>query len=267
MADTPAWLQKAVEHLGTAEIDGRADNPVIMQFYKDCGHQAIEHEETAWCAAFVGSCLKRCGKPLPLPVDWNLMARSYLKYGVPLSKPRPGCIAIWPRGKPPSGHVGFVVSVDEVKGTVRTIEGNVSNRVKYGNHKISDALGYRWPPEGNGKTAIVTNTTVTTNAHVPATAKTTVAEVVAVSRKAKTLSRFKAALHSIWLSLGIGSFLEWLGFARSTMDQVGQFVQQHAIVLIITGAILTVITIKYVLALMREDVTQGRYTPSGEKTA
>jgi uncharacterized protein (TIGR02594 family) len=58
------------------------------------------------------------------------MARSYLKYGTKLDKPRPGCIAIWPRGKPPSGHVGFVVSVDETAGTVKTIEGNVSNKVK-----------------------------------------------------------------------------------------------------------------------------------------
>lgn len=41
MANTPAWLQKALDHLGTAEIDGKANNPTIMQFYKDCGHQEI----------------------------------------------------------------------------------------------------------------------------------------------------------------------------------------------------------------------------------
>ena len=78
----PAWLQKAIDHLGTAETPGRDNNPAIMQFYKDCGHKGIEFEDTAWCAAFVGACLKRSGKPVPQPVELNLMARSYLKYGV-----------------------------------------------------------------------------------------------------------------------------------------------------------------------------------------
>jgi uncharacterized protein (TIGR02594 family) len=146
----PAWLQKAIEHVGTSEISGAANNETIMSFYKACGHSGIEYETTAWCAAFVGACLKRAGKPVSQPVELNLMARSYLKYGTKLDKPRPGCIAVWPRGKPPSGHVGFVVSVDEKKGTIRTIEGNVSDQVMYRTHKISDALGYRWPPESGG---------------------------------------------------------------------------------------------------------------------
>jgi N-acetylmuramoyl-L-alanine amidase len=98
---------------------------------------------------------------------------------------------------------------------------------------------------------------------VPLVAK----DVLAVSRKAKTLSRFKAAMHSIWLSLGIGSFLEWLGLAKGTMDQVAELVEQHAVVLLITGAILIVLVVKYVLSLMAEDVNEGRYVPSGERGA
>jgi uncharacterized protein (TIGR02594 family) len=184
----PVWLKKAIDHLGTAEIDGSANNPTIMQFYKDCGHQGIDFETTAWCAAFVGSCLKRAGKPVAAPVELNLMARSYLKYGAKLDKPRPGCIAVWPRGKPPSGHVGFVVSVDEAKGTVRTIEGNVSNRVKYGSHKISDALGYRWPPEAGG--------IVIPAADKP---KVTVKDVVAVAAKSQT----------VWMQVAAPVVLVW----------------------------------------------------------
>jgi uncharacterized protein (TIGR02594 family) len=142
----PAWLKHALDNLGTKEISGRADNPVVMQFYKDCGHDEIEHDEVAWCAAFVGACLKRAGKPTSAPTDLNLLARSYLKYGKKLDKPVPGCIAVWPRGKPPSGHVGFVVKVNTENGTVKTIEGNVGNQVQWGTHRIADALGYRWPP-------------------------------------------------------------------------------------------------------------------------
>jgi uncharacterized protein (TIGR02594 family) len=144
---SPKWLQTALEYVGTAEITGRADNPVIMQFYRDCGHDEIEHDEVAWCAAFVGACLKRAGKPTSAPVVTNLLARSYLKYGKKLDAPVPGCIAVWARGKPPSGHVGFVVKVNAENGTIKTIEGNVGNQVQWGTHRISDALGYRWPPE------------------------------------------------------------------------------------------------------------------------
>jgi uncharacterized protein (TIGR02594 family) len=146
MAD-PRWLQEAITHIGLKEVSGRADNPTILQFYKDCGHPEIEHDETAWCAAFVGACLKRAGKPTSAPADLNLMARSYLKYGKKLDTPVPGCIAVWARGKPPSGHVGFVVKVNAANGTVKTIEGNVGNSVQWGTHRIADALGYRMPPE------------------------------------------------------------------------------------------------------------------------
>jgi hypothetical protein len=50
----PKWIAEALKLLGTAEIDGGANNPVIMQLYKDCGHKEIAYETTAWCAAMVG---------------------------------------------------------------------------------------------------------------------------------------------------------------------------------------------------------------------
>jgi uncharacterized protein (TIGR02594 family) len=199
MAD-PRWLQEAITHIGLKEVSGRADNPTILQFYKDCGHPEIEHDETAWCAAFVGACLKRAGKPTSAPADLNLMARSYLKYGVPLAKPVPGCIAIWPRGKPPSGHVGFVLEVDEAKGTVRTIEGNVSNRVKYGSHRISEALGYRFPPD-EGIAPI----------DEPPTPKTpvTVKDVVATAASSKTVAmQLATPLVLVWGYASDGT--QWL---------------------------------------------------------
>jgi uncharacterized protein (TIGR02594 family) len=184
----PKWIAEAVKLLGTAEIDGGTNNPAIMQLYKDCGHKEIAYETTAWCAAMVGACLKRAGKPVSQPVELNLMARSYLKYGTKLDNPKPGCIAIWPRGKPPSGHVGFVVSVDEKAGTVKTIEGNVSNRVKYGAHKITDALGYRWPPEAGGF--------VIPAADKP---KATVKDAVTVAAKSQT----------VWMQIATPVVLVW----------------------------------------------------------
>jgi uncharacterized protein (TIGR02594 family) len=146
----PKWLAEAVSNLGVKEINGKSDNPVVMQFYKDCGHPEIEHDETAWCAAFVGACLKRSGKPVARPVDLNLMARSYLKYGTPC-KAKAGAIFVMARGRPPSGHVGFVLEVHP-DGRMTTLEGNVSNQVKKVIRPQSDALGFRWPPEAKEPT-------------------------------------------------------------------------------------------------------------------
>jgi predicted chitinase len=98
----------------------------------------------------------------------------------------------------------------------------------------------------------------------PAITKTPVAAIANVSRKASALRRMGLALHAIWMSLTLDALMEWLGYAQSIMSQVGQFVQQHALVILITGAILGVLVIKYVLGLMAEDVDTGRYTPSGE---
>jgi uncharacterized protein (TIGR02594 family) len=146
--DAP-WLDHAMGLLGTKEVSGKkANNDTIMQLYRDCGHPEVDADETAWCAAMVGACLARAGKPTSMPVDVNLMARSYLKYGKKLDKPQRGAIRVWPRGKAPQGHVGFILEVDEAKGTLKTIEGNVGNQVQIKTHKIKeDFLGDFWPPE------------------------------------------------------------------------------------------------------------------------
>jgi predicted chitinase len=98
----------------------------------------------------------------------------------------------------------------------------------------------------------------------PGTVKTPVAAIANVSRKASALRRFGLALHGVWMSLGLGSVMEWLGYAQSILDQVTQFISDHAAAIAITGAIIGVLVIKYVLGLMAEDVDTGRYTPSGE---
>ena len=46
----------ARSYLGTKEIKGSADNPKIMEMYRTVGHHWVEHDEVAWCAAFVGHC-------------------------------------------------------------------------------------------------------------------------------------------------------------------------------------------------------------------
>ena len=47
-------LTIARSYLGTKELKGSADNPKIMEMYRTVGHTQVEHDEVAWCAAFVG---------------------------------------------------------------------------------------------------------------------------------------------------------------------------------------------------------------------
>jgi hypothetical protein len=56
---TPILFAKS--YLGTKEFEGPADNPKIMEMYKSVGHDWVEHDEVAWCAAFVGQCLEKAG--------------------------------------------------------------------------------------------------------------------------------------------------------------------------------------------------------------
>lgn len=94
--------------------------------------------------------------------------------------------------------------------------------------------------------------------------KTPVAALTLVSRKASMLWRAKTALHAVWASLTLGSLMEWLGYAQSILDQVGQFISDHALAIAVTGSLVGVLIIKYVLGLMAEDVDAGRSIPSGE---
>jgi uncharacterized protein (TIGR02594 family) len=143
-ATEPLWLQLARSDLGLKEVAGAAANPRIVQMYAAVGHGECTSDEIAWCAASTGFWLKSAGLPIP-PPNVNLLARSYLTHGVPC-EPKPGAIAIWPRGKSSwQGHVNIVEKVTP-DGKVVCIGGNQSNAVtRTKPQDASKALGFRWP--------------------------------------------------------------------------------------------------------------------------
>lgn len=102
----PRWLALAWEDLGVAETPGPQHTQRVLAYYADVGHPQISTDETAWCAAFLGSCLERAG----IASTRSLLARSYLEWGEAAPLPLPGTIAVLSRGSDPSlGHVAFVV--------------------------------------------------------------------------------------------------------------------------------------------------------------
>jgi uncharacterized protein (TIGR02594 family) len=139
--DPPGPMRLAREELGVHEGAGSADNPRVVRYYADAGHAEVTHDETAWCAAFVGAMLKRAG----LQPSGSLMARSYLSCGQKLTTPRVGCIAVLWRGSPDAstGHVGFVACWSSTHVTL--LGGNQSDGVTEARYPRDQVLGWRWP--------------------------------------------------------------------------------------------------------------------------
>jgi uncharacterized protein (TIGR02594 family) len=138
--DKPKWLEIAEAEVGVKEIPGTAANPRIVEYAKHTTLKATS-DEVPWCSSFVNFCIAEAGmKPTGLA-----NARSWLKWGVPHTEPRPGCIVVLSRGNnPQSGHVGFYAS-DVGNGLIKVLGGNQGDQVKYSNFPKSSVIGYRWP--------------------------------------------------------------------------------------------------------------------------
>ena len=140
MQQQPQWLARAWAELGQQERMGSADNPAILAYYRDAGHSVVAHDETAWCAAFVGAMLARSG----LPRSGSLMARSYAAHGTVIEEPRLGAIAVLTRGEDPAlGHVGFVVGATDA--SLVLLGGNQSDSVSVAAFERSRLTALRWP--------------------------------------------------------------------------------------------------------------------------
>lgn len=134
------WLELAWADLGVAETPGAQHNARVVDYYADVGHPYVTDDETAWCAAFLGSCLERAG----IRSTRALAARSYLAWGEPLGAFRHGAVAVLSRTADPAlGHVGFLVG--QTADAVILLGGNQGNRVCVEAFPHSRLLGLRWP--------------------------------------------------------------------------------------------------------------------------
>jgi uncharacterized protein (TIGR02594 family) len=127
-------------YIGTNEGPGSLDNPVIMEMYASVGQKHVEHDDVAWCAAFVGHCLEKAG----IRSTRKLNARSYLDWGVPVepSEARQGDIGVIPRGT--SGWQGHVFFIDRIEGAwVWGLGGNQDDAVNVKRYPASKLLGIR----------------------------------------------------------------------------------------------------------------------------
>ncbi len=139
----PAWLAAAWAEFGVREIPGTSDSADVLSYYKEAGHPAIKHDEIAWCAAFAGAMLKRAD----IAGTGSLLARSYLRWGVPVDAPKLGAIAVLERGSDPgAGHVGFLVGAATKR--IFLLGGNQGDAVSVAAFDRARLIGCRWPSSG-----------------------------------------------------------------------------------------------------------------------
>lgn len=127
----------ARNEIGQKEVPGSGNNPRIVEYHATTSLKATS-DEVSWCSSFVNWCVKQAG----LRGTNSAAARSWLDWGKVLDKPVEGCIVIFKRGAPPSGHVAFYVK-DVSSELIQVLGGNQSDQVKMSNYKKSDVLGYR----------------------------------------------------------------------------------------------------------------------------
>jgi uncharacterized protein (TIGR02594 family) len=137
------WYSVAKSLVGVEEVSGKIDNEKIVELFRIVGHVEIKDDETAWCAAFVGSCLELAG----YKSTRSLAARSYLKFGEKIPEPREGCIVVfWRESKTSAkGHVGFYAGRDDR--FIRVLGGNQSNGVRVQGYPAERLLACVMPVE------------------------------------------------------------------------------------------------------------------------
>jgi uncharacterized protein (TIGR02594 family) len=127
-------------YIGLTEGPGPADNPKIIEMYASVGHDWVEHDSVAWCAAFVGHCLEKAG----IRSTRKLTARSYLDWGVPIdvANAQQGDVGVIPRGNSTwQGHVFFI---DRIEGAwVWGLGGNQDDAVNVKRYPVAKLVGVR----------------------------------------------------------------------------------------------------------------------------
>lgn len=123
------WLKQNVGEISsTKDASGHPEhfnerwnyyaNPFIRQIFEQIGYAQPESagDCTAWCAATVSWCMKRCGYQLPKDA---IAALAWRGYGKQVERPDIGDLVVFKAGKGYGGHVGFYAGAEEGRVIVR----------------------------------------------------------------------------------------------------------------------------------------------------
>jgi uncharacterized protein (TIGR02594 family) len=138
----PKWLEIAREDLGVEEISGPQANPRVMAYFKAAKANWVKDDATPWCGAAMAAWVVLGGYAPPAEA---VRARAWLDWGIPLEKPRVGCVCVLQRGNDEkSGHV--TLWLEDRGDRFLGLGGNQGDAVSITAFPKRDILGYRWPP-------------------------------------------------------------------------------------------------------------------------
>lgn len=119
----PNMLLEALKLLGTTEVVGERDSPIIIAWAKECGLAAsYSADSVPWCGLFMAVCAKRAGWDIPAKPLWAL---NWGNWGVDAGQPELGDVLTFVR--PGGGHVALYVGEDA--NHYHVLGGNQSDRV------------------------------------------------------------------------------------------------------------------------------------------
>lgn len=135
-------LHWARRYTGVAEIEGPANNPIIMEFARILGVTHYVRDEQEWCGLFLAVLAHVTGAEKPASY---LIARNWLGVGMPVV---PGnemlgdVVVLW-TGAPDStgGHAGLYTGQSDTH--VYLVGGNQINTVREFQYEKSRILGVR----------------------------------------------------------------------------------------------------------------------------
>lgn len=137
----PLWLIAALSLVGTKEMKGAGDNPVILNWAKGQGGDVAKsytHDSIPWCALFANQALAQAG----LKGTGTLWALDFAHWGVALKGPVVGAFA--PMSRNGGGHIPIVVGRDQ-HGNLMCVGGNQSDAVNIKPFDPDRVVAYRWP--------------------------------------------------------------------------------------------------------------------------
>jgi uncharacterized protein (TIGR02594 family) len=141
------WLDEARRLIGTREVPGAANNPVIMGWGNRLGARvlgiAYGNDGVPWCGLFTAWCVHHAGITPPAIA---IRAKAWAAWGDALSttatRPPLGAVAVF--GRDGGGHVGFVVAVHS-NGDLDILGGNQGDAVNVRRFPRARLIALRWP--------------------------------------------------------------------------------------------------------------------------
>ena len=136
----PTWMEIAISEQGVRPYATGESNPRITEYHAGTNIEGYD-DKVSWCSSFVNWSLSQAG----VKGTSSALARSWLDWGVPITEPLYGCIAVLWRDDPASwkGHVGFFLRIEGP--SIFLLGGNQLEEVRVHSYPIASVLGYRWP--------------------------------------------------------------------------------------------------------------------------